>query len=189
MGLDSDSDPRLKTLVIAYLGACSESRAATTAVRRALLSSNKRQDSILSWAEVVRRKDGAHWRSRCDGVEILLIPFFSERLSHNPSLYQVLRNERFASTKVISSTERDLMKQKVKEMPFEERLFVARSSSLGMELFPLECGARFRSIAGVDVLCLAEGQLQEQLARLPGLRTLYPAMKAVSDDPIPSKKF
>lgn len=76
-------------------------------------------------------------------------------------------------------------------MPFEERLLIARRSSLGVhfKLLPLECGARLCFVVGVGVLCLTEEQLQNQLTRLSGLRTRYPAIKVVSHDPIPSKKL
>lgn len=180
VGLDAERDPRLKTLVMAYLSAPSETRSATTAVRRVIQASNRRKDSLLHWTEVVRRKEGAHWKTRCEGVEIQLIPYIGERLTHNASLSDILIEERFASANSVSLEVCKQIRRSVKEMPFEDRLSVARRSVIGIERFPIECSARFGSIAGVDILCLTERQLQALLTNLPSLRVRYPALKALS---------
>ena len=189
IGLDSNSDPRLKTLLIVYLGAYSEMRGATTVVRRALQASNKRRDSLLTWTETVRRKEGAHWRARCEGVEIQLIPHFKERLTHSPSLYDVLRDEYLKSTGSMPMAEYKAIKERVRKMAFEERLALVRSTAAYAKHFPLECGAQFCSVAGVDILCLTEPQLPDFLSQVPGLRTQLPAVETISADPFSGSSF
>ena len=183
IGIDSDSNPKLKTLLVAYLGAYSETRGATTVVRRVLQASNKRKDSLISWVETVRRKEGAHWRARCEGVEIQLIPYFKERLTHSPSLYEVLLDERLSVSGSVPMPEYKAIKERVRNMPFEERLSLVRSSTAYAKHFPLECRAQFYSIAGVDILCLTEPQLQVFLSKAPGLYGRFPNVETISADP------
>lgn len=74
-------------------------------------------------------------------------------------------------------------------MPFKDRLELARNSEIGQKLFPLECGAQFRTVSGIDILCLTEPQLKTWLAERPSFQDHYPSIHAIGDDPVPMLGF
>lgn len=188
-GISVATDYQLKTLVLRYLAADSETRLATTTVRKTLQAINKRPDSLLKWTETTRRKDGAHWQTKCNGIEVRLIPLFGERIMHNPSMYEIMREKCFGTADSIPMPEYRAMRQAVKSIPLRERRLLAQRSKIGSQLFPLECDAQFHSIAGIDILCLTESQLQTLLAESPALRLHYPAISAIDSDPVPRRGF
>lgn len=188
-GVCRASDRKLKKLVMFYLAAYSETRLATTTVRRTLQSTNRRPNRLLKWTETTRRKDGAHWQTKCNGVDIRLVPWFRERIMHHPSMYELLSEKRFETSASIPMSECKAMRAAVKAMPLKERLAIANRSQLGARLFPLACGSQFRSIAGVEILCLRETSLRSLLAEFPNLRAQYPAIEAVDSDPVPLLDF
>lgn len=69
---------------------------------------------------------------------------------HNPSMYEIVYEKRFGTTTSIPMSECRAARAAVKAMPLKERLLLARSSQLGAQLFPLACGAQFRSIAEIS---------------------------------------
>ena len=188
-GVCKASDLKLKTLILFYLSAPSETRLATMTVRRTLQSINKKPNSLLKWRETTRRKDAAHWQTKCNGIEVRLAPQVGERIMHNPSMYQLLSEERFGAAPSISMLEVKAMREAVKAMSLKERQSLASSSQLGSKLFPLACGAQFRPIAGIEILCLRHSSLQTLLTELPHLRVQYPAIEAIDDDPVPLLNF
>ena len=179
----------LKTLVLCYLAAHSETRLATTTVRRTLQSMNKKPNSLLKWTETTSRKEGAHWQTKCNGVEIRIIPWFRERITHNPSIYELLYERRFGTATSVPMSEYKAMREAAKVMSLKERLSLANSSQLGLQLFPLACGSQFRSIAGVEILCLRETSLRSLLTEFPHLRAQYSTIEAVNSDPVPPLNF
>jgi len=179
----------LKTLILGYLADCRETRLATTTLRKSLQAITRKPNSLFRWTEVVRRRDGAHWQTRCNGIEIRLIPWFQERLMHNPSMYDVMEEKRFGARTSMLMTEYEAMRQEVRVLSFTERLELARSSELGQRLFPLECGAQFRTVSGVKILCITESQLQTVFSKHPHLQKQYPAMRAIDSDPVPMLGF
>jgi hypothetical protein len=66
-----------------------------------------------------------------------------------------------------------------------ERLVLARGSELGQNLFPLECGAEFCNVSGVEILCLTDSQLQDWLSKHSFRQETYPAIMPITEDPIP----
>ncbi len=188
-GVCEANDRKLKTLILFYLSAHSETRLATTTVRRTLQSINKKPDSLLKWTETTRRKDSAHWQTKCNGIEVRLVPRSGERIMHNPSMYQLLRQKHFGAATSISMLEVKAMREAVKAMSLRERLALANSSQLGCQLFPLACGAQFHPIAGIEILCLRNSSLQTLLNEFPHLCIQYPAIKAVDSDPVPLLSF
>ena len=117
------------------------------------------------------------------------MPWFRERIMHHPSMYQVMIDKRFGTQASIPMPEYEAMRLQVRAMSFTERLELARSSEIGQQLFPLECGAHFTTIHEVDILCLTSQQLQNLLSEHPHLLNLYPAIQAINDDPLPVLKF
>ena len=188
-GVCKASNHRLKTLFLGYLAAHSETRLATTTVRRTLQSINKNPNNLLKWTETTRRKDGAHWQTKCNGIEIRLMPRFGERITHNPSMYKLLSEKRFGTATSIPMLEYKAMRAAVKAMSLKERLALANGLQLGPQLFPLACGAQFHPIAGIEILCLRDAALQTLLTELPNLRAQYPAIEAVDCDPVPLLSF
>jgi hypothetical protein len=188
-GLCPANNQQLKTLIFGYLAAYSEVRFATTTLRKTLQAITRKPNSLFRWTEVVRRRDGAHWWTRCNGIEIRLIPWLEERIMHNPSMYQVMEEKRFGGWTSIPMSEYEAMRQEVRAMPFAERLEMARNSEIGQKLFPLECGARFCTVSGVKSLCLTDYQLQTLLSRYLHLQEYYPTIHAINDEPVPMLGF
>ena len=179
----------LTILLMAYLASHQELRLATTSVRRTLEAISNKPNSLFRWTETTRRKTGAHWRTRCNGIEVRLFPWSEERIMHNPSMYEVMIEPLFGTQRSVPMAEYDNMRQQVKAMSFTERLEVARRSKVGQQMFPLECGAYFVAIHEVDILCLKEQQLQELFSKRSFLREHYPTIQAIKHDPIPVLKF
>lgn len=188
-GVCPASGQQLKTLVLGYLGARSETRLATTNLRRTLRSVSKNPNSLFRWSEVVRRRSGAHWWTRCNGIEIRLIPWFEERIMHSPSMYKIMEEKHFGARTSMPMTEYEAMRKEVRAMSFKERLEMARKSEIGRERFPLECGAQFCTVSGVEILCLTSNQLQSLLSEYPYFQKHYPAIYAIADEPIPMLQF
>lgn len=189
-GVCSASDQRLKTLLLAYLAAdYRETRLATSTVRKILQAITRKPDSLFRWTEIIRLKDGAYWRTRCNGIEIHLIPWFEERIMHNPSMYEVMAEKHFGAWTSIPMPEYENMRQEVRAMPFRDRLEMARRSAVGQKLFPLECNAQFCPVSGVEILCLTEYQLQALLSKYPHLQKQYPSICAIDSDPVPTLEF
>lgn len=182
-------DHGLKILLLGYLASYQETRLATTTVRKTLQAISQKPDSLFRWTETARRTEGAHWRTRCNGVEVRLVPWFRERIMHNPSMYEVMSDKCFGARASISMPEYEAMRQQVRAMSFTERLELARGSEAGQKLFPLECEARFVTIHEVDILCLTGQQLQVWLSEHSHLQTHYPAIQAIDDDPLPVLGF
>nr|WP_228024950.1 GIY-YIG nuclease family protein [cf. Phormidesmis sp. LEGE 11477] len=188
-GVCPAQDHGLTVLLVAYLASHQELRLATTSVRRTLKAISNKPDSLFRWTETTRRKTGAHWRTRCNGIEVRLFPWSEERIMHNPSMYEVMSGPLFGTRRSIPMAEYKDMRQQVKEMPFTERLELARRSKIGLQLFPLECGAHFVSIHQVDILCLTEQQLRELFSKRSFLRKYYPTIQAIKHDPLPVLQF
>jgi len=185
IGVCPADEQRLKTLVLGYLAGYTEIRQATTILRKSLKAVTRKPNSLFRWTETVRRKDGAHWWTRCNGVEIQLYPQFGERIMHNPSMYDVMERKWFGPQYSIPMTEYDAMRQEVKAMSFKERLALARGSEIGQNLFPLECGAEFRNVSGVEILCLTDSQLQDWLSKYSFRQETYSIITPLTEDPIP----
>lgn len=179
----------LKILLLGYLASDQETRLATTTVRKTLQAISKKPDSLFRWTETTRRKEGAHWRTRCNGVEVRLMPWFRERIMHNPSMYEVMSDRRFGARASIPMSEYEAMRQQVRAMSFTERLELIQGSKVGQQLFPLECGAHFVTIHEVDILCLTGQQLQAWLSEHSHLQNQYPAIQAINDNPLPVLRF
>jgi hypothetical protein len=188
-GVCPANDKHLKTLILSYLADYRETRLATTTLRKTLQAITRKPDSLFRWTEDVRLRDGAHWRTRCNGIEIQLIPWFGERIMHNPSMYEVMAEKRFGAWTSIPMPEYEAMRQEVKAMSFVERLEMARDSEIGRKLFPLECDAQFRTVSGVEILCLTDHQLQTLLSKYPHLQKQYPTVRAIDSDPVPMLGF
>jgi hypothetical protein len=186
-----DSKIRLRMIVF-YLSAYSEQIRQTNNIRTILKKINKHPKSLFRWSEVGRRKYSTNWRTKCNGMEIWLIPSFdsAERIMHNPSMHEVMLEKQFGKIGGIPVNEEYYaLKDKVKEIPFAERLNLARSTKRGWELFPLECGAEFRLVSGVKVLCLTDSQLEMIFSKSPYLQERYPGMYAINDDPLANLMF
>ena len=179
----------LPIVLLAYLASCQEVRGATPSVRRTLQAISNRPDSLFRWTEATRRKTGAHWQAKVNGIEIRLFPWSEERIMHNPSMYEVMIELLFAGQRSIPMAKYNDMRQQVKAMSFTERLELARRSQVGRRLFPLECGAHSKTIHQVDILCLTEQQLQALFAKHSSLRSHYPMLQAIDEDPIPVLSF
>lgn len=188
-GVCPADNQQLKTLILGYLGDYREIRLATTTLRRSLEAITRKPNSLFRWTEVVRRRDGAHWWTRCNGIEIQIIPWFEERLMHNPSMYEVMAEKRFGAWTLIPMPEYEAMRQEVRAMSFTERLELARSSEIGQKLFPLECEAQFRIVSGVKILCLTDNQLKALLLKHSYLQKQYPKIYAIDSDPVPMLGF
>jgi hypothetical protein len=188
-GVCPADNQQLKTLFFGYLAGYREMRLVTATLRKSLQAITKKPNNLFRWTEVIRRKDGAHWWTRCNGIEIQLIPWFGECLMHNPSMYEVMIEKRFSPQTSIPVTEYEAMRQEVKAMSFRQRLELARSSEMGQKLFPLECVAQFRIVSGVEILCLTDSQLQALLSKHSNLQEQYPKMTAIHSDPVPRLEF
>lgn len=188
-GFCSAHEQGLPVLLMAYLASYQETRRATTSVRKTLQAISNKPDSLFRWTETTRRKTGAHWQARVNGIEIRLFLWREERIMHNPSMYEVMIEPLFGGRRSIPMAEYKEMRQQVKVMSFTERLELARSSQTGQRMFPLECGAHFAAIHQVDILCLTEQQLQTLSAEHSFLREQYPTIQAISEDPIPVLRF
>lgn len=189
IGVCTAKGDRLKTVVLAYLAAPSEIRLITQRVRQRLQSMSRKPDSLLRWTEIVRRREGAHWRTHCHGIEVRLIPQVGECLMHHPSLREVLIRQRHGATTTMPKPEYDAIRQAAKTMTFEERLSVARRSELGKQLFPLECSAQFCAVSGIEILCLSDAQLQTFLKKHPRWQAHCPGIYAIVSDPVPQLIF
>ena len=121
-GVCAADNQRLKTLILGYLADWRETRLATTTLRKSLQAITRKPNSLFRWTEVVRRRDGAHWWTRCNGIEIRLIPWFEKRVMHNPSLYEVMAEKRFGARTSIPLPEYEAMRQEVRAMSFTDRL-------------------------------------------------------------------
>jgi len=176
---------QMKVLILGYLADYRETRGATTTLRKSLQAITRKPNSLFRWSEVLRRRDGAEWYTRCNGIEINLIPYFQERIMHNPSMYDVMYEKYFGTRTSVPLPEYNLMTQDVRAMSFMDRLESARTSEIGQRLFPLECGAEFRTVSGVEILCLTESQLKSFLLEHPNLQDQYPKMLAIDTDPVP----
>ncbi len=108
---------------------------------------------------------------------------------HNPSMYEVMGEKRFGAWTSIPMPEYDAMRQDVRAMSFTQRLELARSSEIGWELFPLECGSQFRVVSSVEILCLTASQLETLLSKHSYLKEQYPGIRAIDDDPVPKLLF
>jgi GIY-YIG catalytic domain len=179
----------LKTLILGYLADYRETRGATTNLRKTLQAITRKPNSLFRWTEVVRRRDGAYWETRCNGIKICLIPWFEERIMHNPSMYEVMEEKRFEIGASIPMPEYELMRQEVRNMSFVERLELAHNSKIGQKLFPLECGSQFRIVSGVKILCLTNYQLQALLLERSHLQDQYPGICVIENDPVPTLGF
>jgi hypothetical protein len=189
IGICPANNQRLKTVVLGYLAAHTETRLATITLRKSLKAVTRQPDSLFRWTEIVRGASSAFWRTRCNGIEVLIIPFFGERLMHNPSVYEVMIEKQFKSQSSIPMPEYEAMRQAVKIMQFKDRLELARGSEIGRKLFPLECGATFQSLHNVEILCLTKQQLEDLCTERPYLRELYPGMQVIESDPVPILSF
>jgi hypothetical protein len=149
----------------------------------------RKPNSLFRWTEVVRRRDGAYWETRCNGIKICLIPWFEERIMHNPSMYEVMEEKRFEIGASIPMPEYELMRQEVRNMSFVERLELAHNSEIGQKLFPLECGSQFQIVSGVKILCLTNYQLQALLLEHSHLQDQYPGICVIENDPVPTLGF
>lgn len=187
MGISANDNQNIKRLIIFYLGANFELRGITTNMRKTLQAINKKPNVVSKWIEFDRIMMGAKWKMKCMGIEIILIPWFKERIMHNPSMYKVMENKRFGSSMIIP--EYDAIRKEVKMMSFLERLELARSLEIGWKVFPLECGAQFRSISGVQLLCLTNSQVKMLFEQHSYLQEQYPGVCAIDDDPIPHLMF
>lgn len=185
LGVCPATNQQLKTLILGYLADSREMQRVTTTVRKSLRAINNKPDSLLRWVEVIRRQNGAHWLTRCNGMEIRLIPWSYESLMHNPSMYQVVSEKCFDKRIPIPMAEYDAMRKEVRAMSSIERLELARSSEIGQKLFPYECAAQFRAISGVEILCLTQEQLQNWLSKNSRLQESYPGIHAIESDPLP----
>lgn len=188
-----DSKIRIKMIVI-YLSNYSEMTRRTNNIRTILKKINQHPKSLFRWSEVDRRQDLNKWRTKCNGMEIWLISsasvYSAERIMHNPSMHEVMLEKQFGKIGGIPVNEEYYaLKDKVKEIPFAERLELARSTERGWELFPLECGAEFRLVSGVKVLCLTDSQLEMLFSKHPYLQERYPGMSAINDDPLANLMF
>ncbi len=188
-GICPSENKRLKTLTLFYLADGREIRLATTNLRKTLQAITRKPNSLFRWTEFERLKDGARWRTRCNGIEIQLIPWFGEHLIHNPSMYGVLFEKRFGSRNSISLTEDKTIREEIKAMPFRERLELARNSKIGQNLFPLECGAEFRTISRVEILCLTSSQIQTVFSKHGRLQDQYANICPIESDPVPMLEF
>jgi hypothetical protein len=188
-GICPSENQRLKTLTLFYLADCREIRLATTNLRKTLKAITRKPNSLFRWTEFERLKDGARWRTRCNGIEIQLIPWFRERLIHNPSMYSVMFEKRYGLGNSIPWTEYEALREEVKAMSFRERLELARNSKIGQNLFPLECGAEFRTISGVEILCLTSTQIQTLFSKYSYLQDQYAKIFAIESDPVPMLEF
>lgn len=189
-GVCPASDRQLKILLLGYLADYREVRKATTNVRQSLQAITRKPNSLFRWSETLRRRDGAQWQTRCNGIEIRLVPWFEEWIGHNPSMYEVMEEQRFRiGWKDIPMTEYEAMRQEVRAMSFVDRWELAKNSPIGRRLFPLECGAHFIKVSSVDTLCLQEEQLRELLLRDSYLQQQYPTIQAITSDPVPTLGF
>jgi hypothetical protein len=188
-GVCPANEQQLKTLLLGYLADYREVRLATTTLRKILRAITRKPNSLFRWTEVVRRRDGAHWWTRCNGIEIRLIPWFEERIMHNLSMYKVMEEKRFGAWTSIPMPEYEVMRQEVRAMSFTERLEMARDSEIGRKLFPLECGAEFCTVSGVEILCLTDYQLQALLSKYSYLQQQYSTIRAIDSDPVPMLGF
>lgn len=188
-GMCPANGQHLKTLILGYLADYRETRGAKTNLRRTLQAITKKPDSLFRWTEVVRRRDGASWETRCNGIKICLIPWLEERIMHNPSMYEVMEKKLFEAGASISMPEYELMRQEVRNMSFVERLELARNSEIGQKLFPLECAAQFCTISKVKILCLTNYQLRVLLLEHSHLQDQYSGICAIENDPVPSLGF
>lgn len=179
----------LKTVILGYLADYRETRGATTNLRKTLQAITRKPNSLFRWTEVVRRRDGAHWETKCNGIKICLIPWFEERIMHNPSMYEVMEEKRFEIGASIPMSEYEEMRQEVRNMSFVERLELARNSEIGHKLFPLECGSQFRIVSGVEILCLTENQLQALISNHSHLQNAYHNISPIDSDPVPMLRF
>lgn len=189
VGVQEADNQKLKTLVLFYLSHYNEARLITTNLRKTLQAITKKPDSMFRWTEVVRSKDAARWRTRCNGIEVQLLPWSGERLMNNPSMYTVMWEKLYGLGTSRPFSEYDAMRQEVKTMSFLERLELARSTNIGKELFPLECGAEFKMVSGVEILCLTNIQLQDLLLKYPYLQEDRPQIFAIDSDPVPRLEF
>jgi len=188
-GICPSESQQLKILTLFYLASESETRLATTNLRKTLQAITRKPNSLFRWTEFFRRKDGARWRTRCNGIEIQFIPWFGERLIHNPSMYGVVFEKRFGLGNSVSPSEDKAVREEVKAMPFRERLELARNSKIGQYLFPLECGAEFRTISGVEILCLTNSQIQTLFSKYAYLQDQYAKIYPIESDPVPRLEF
>jgi hypothetical protein len=188
-GICPANGQHLKTLILGYLADYREIRGATTNLRKTLQAITRKPNSLFRWTEVFRRRDGAHWETRCNGIKICLIPWFEERIMHNPSMYEVMEEKRFEIGAAIPMPEYEAMRQDVRNLSFMERLELARNSEIGQKLFPLECGSEFCIVSGVKILCLTDYQLQTLLSNNSYLQDQYPNLSAITSDPVPMLKF
>jgi len=179
----------LKTIVIGYLANYTETRLATTLVRKSLQAINRKPNSLFRWIEYDRLRNAARWLTRSNGIETRLIPCFEERIMHNPSMYSVMIEKRFGDMTSIPFNEYEEIRQAVKAMSFTERLELARNSKIGWELFPLECGAQLRVVSGVEILCLTSKQLEIILDKKPYIQEQHPGICAIDVDPVPKLLF
>jgi hypothetical protein len=189
LGVCPANNQELKKVVLGYLAGYSATRSATTTLRKTLASITKKPSSLFRWTEFKRLRDGAHWHTRCNGIEIQLIPWFTEHIMHHVSMCEVIKEERFGGQNGIPLTDMKTMRQDVRAMSFRERLEIARNSEIGRKLFPLECGAQFCPVSGVDILCLTDHQLQGLLLKYSYLKDQYPTMQAIEYDPVPKLEF
>ena len=189
VGVSPADNHQLKTVILGYLADWGETLGTTTTIRKSLQALNKKPNSLFRWTEVIRRKDCAHWRSRCNGIEIRLIPLLGERIMHNPTMHKLMREKLFAGLISIPTTEYDAMRQDVKVMSFRQRLELARSLEIGWQLFPLECGAQFQIVSGVEILCLTDKQLETSFSMPLYLQEQCPKINAINDDPVPKLLF
>jgi hypothetical protein len=74
-------------------------------------------------------------------------------------------------------------------MSFTQRLELARSLEIGRKSFALECGAQFRIVSGVEILCLTDRQLETLFSKHSYLQEQYPGIRAINDDPVPKLLF
>ncbi|MBD2616519.1 GIY-YIG nuclease family protein [Nostoc punctiforme FACHB-252] len=179
----------LKTIVIGYLANYTETRLATTLVRKSLQAINRKPNSLFRWIEYDRLRNAARWLTRCNGIETRLIPCFEERIMHNPSMYRVMEEKRFGVGNSIALNEYEAMRQEVKAMSFSKRLELARNSEIGRQLFPLECGSQLRVVSGVEILCLTSEQLKVLLNKKPYIQEQHPGICAINEDPVPKLLF
>lgn len=188
LGVCPTENQKLKTVVLGYLTYFE--KGITTNIRKSLKAINTKPNSLFKWTETLRRQEGARWRTRFNGIEIQIVPIFEKRIAHNPSLYEVMGEKHFGRNWTsVPLTEYDAMRKEVKAMSFRERLELARSSEIGWQLFPWECGAQYRTVSGIEIMCLTSSQLEALFSKHPYLEERYPKMYAIKDDPIPKLIF
>lgn len=76
IGLCEANNQKMQMLLLGYLAGYTETRGVTNIIRKSLKSVANKPNTVFKWSEIIRRQDGAHWLTKCNGIEIRLIPFY-----------------------------------------------------------------------------------------------------------------